>query len=161
MNFNFNQEGQIRRATDILTDFLRQKGLQHTRQREKILNVFLSSGGHLSVEELYGLVKKKASGIGQTTVFRTLKLLCEADIAQEVHFGDKIARYEVKYGHAHHDHLVCVECGECIEAADPRIERLQDKLCEKYEFTPQRHKLEIFGICGKCNRKGVEEKKKR
>lgn len=134
----------------IFTEFLKGKNLKLTRQREEILKVFLNTDRHLSVEDLYNIVKKKDSQIGQATVFRTLKLLCQADIAKEVDLGDKTIRYEHKFGHSHHDHLVCVKCGKFIEAVDPRIENLQDTLCKKFGFSPQKHKMEIFGFCKKC-----------
>ena len=140
------------KAIDIFISFLREKNLQLTRQREEILRCFLSTERHLSVEELYALVRKKDPKVGQTTVFRTLKLLCEADVAREVDFGDRIKRYEVKYGHEHHDHLVCTKCGKFIEAVDDRIEELQEKLCKKFGFTSKSHRLEIFGICKKCKK---------
>lgn len=135
---------------EIFIDFLKKKNLKLTDQREEILNCFLKTERHLSVEALYSIVKAKAPNIGQATVFRTLKLLCQAGLAGEVDFGDKKMRYEHKYGHQHHDHLVCVKCGKFIEVAEPEIERLQNNLCKKREFSAQRHKLEIFGICKQC-----------
>jgi len=137
----------------VFSDFLKTKELRLTAQREKVLEVFLGTDRHLSVEELYNIVKKKAPKIGQATVFRTLKLLCEADIAKEVDLGDRRMRYEHKYGHEHHNHLVCIRCGSFIETVDPKIEKLQDKLCKRFGFFPQRHKTEIFGICKKCSKK--------
>ena len=136
----------------IFVDYLKKKGLKLTDQRQEILNIFLKTDRHLTVEDLYGVVKKKDKNIGQATVFRTLKLLCEADIAKEVDLGDKKVRYEHKYGHKHHDHLVCVECGRFIEAVDPRIEKLQDRLCKRFGFSAQSHKMDIFGICKRCKR---------
>jgi Fur family transcriptional regulator, ferric uptake regulator len=142
----------MNKAIDVFINFLKEKGLHLTHQREEVLRVFLAADKHLSVEELYRLVKKKNSKVGQTTVFRTLKLLCEADLAQEIDFGDRIVRYEVKHKHGHHDHLICMECGKFIEAVDKRIEDLQDKLCKKFGFTPKKHRLEIFGICKQCKK---------
>ena len=139
-------------AVDIFIAFLRGRDLPLTKQREEILLSFLDTDKHLSVEELYSLVKKKDPKVGQTTVFRTLKLLCEADIAREVDFGDRVKRYEVKHGHEHHDHLVCTKCGKFIEAVDERIEELQEKLCKKFGFTSKSHRLEIFGVCKKCKK---------
>ncbi len=140
----------MREEEDIFVEFLRKKNLRLTPQREKILQVFLKTNQHLTVEELYNLIKKRNSDIGQATVFRTLKLLCAAGIAKEVELGDKKIRFEHKYGHPHHDHLVCIECGRFIEVVDVNIEKLQNALCEKFEFLPKRHKLEIFGVCKKC-----------
>lgn len=142
----------MEKALDIFAAFLKGKGLQYTRQREEILREFLKAEKHLSVEELYQIVKNNDPRIGQTTVFRTLKLLCESDIANEIDLGDRIAKYEVKYGHEHHDHLVCTKCGKFIEAVDSRIEELQQKLCSKFGFIPERHRLEIFGVCKECKK---------
>lgn len=137
---------------ELFINYLRKKGLRLTDQRREILGIFLKTDRHLSVEDLYNIVKKKDANIGQATVFRTLKLLCGADIAKEVDLGDKKVRYEHKFGHQHHDHLVCIKCGRFIEAVDPRIEKLQEGLCKRFGFLPQRHKMEIFGICKRCRR---------
>jgi Fur family ferric uptake transcriptional regulator len=135
---------------NIFIEYLKKKNMKLTRQREVILDSFLDSRQHVSVEDFYNVMKKKDATIGHATVFRTLKLLCEADIAKEVELGDKRVRYECNYGHEHHDHLVCVRCGTFIEAVDPAIEKLQDKLCREFSFTPHRHRMEIFGVCKKC-----------
>ncbi len=142
----------MQKTIDIFINFLRKKNLQLTKQREEILIIFLKTDRHLSVEELYNIVKKKDKNIGQTTVFRTLKLLCDAELVKEVNFIDKVTRYEIKYGHQHHDHLVCTECGKFIEAMDPEIEKLQNRLCKKFNFSPARHKMDIFGICERCKK---------
>ena len=134
----------------IFRDFLKKKNLKLTDQREEILKMFLKTDKHLSVEDLYHIAKKRDSGIGHATVFRTLKLLCEAGLANRVDLGGKEIRYEHKYGHRHHDHLVCVECGKFIEAVDQDIEKLQDKLCKKFGFLAQHHKMDIFGVCKQC-----------
>ena len=140
----------------IFVDFLKKKGLKLTRQREVILEVFLKTEKHLSVEDLYKIVKKKDKTIGQATVFRTLRLLSEADLARETDLGDKKKRFEHKYNHTHHDHLVCIECNKLIEAVNPQIEKLQNDLCVKAGFKLLKHRLEIFGICKQCQRKEGE-----
>jgi len=142
----------------IFIDFLQSKHLKLTSQREEILNYFLKTDRHLTVEDLYDVVKKKDPNIGQATVFRTLKLLREAGLANEVDFGDKKVRYEHKYGREHHGHLICLNCGESIEIIYPEIEKLQNALCRKFKFSPQRHKMEIFGICKDCGTKAICEK---
>lgn len=136
----------------IFIDFLKGKDLKLTKQREVILDVFLKIEKHLSTEELYKIVRSKDKNIGQATVFRTLKLLCQAQIAREIDLGDKIKRFEHKYGHKHHDHLICTKCGKYIEALDTDIERLQNELCKRFSFKPAKHRLEIFGICKMCHK---------
>jgi len=141
----------MQKEQQIFNDFLKEKGLKFTEQRDQIFKIFLQTKKHLSVEDLYGIVKKKNSAIGQATVFRTLKLLSQAGIAREINLGDKRVRFE--YDYKHHDHLVCQSCLKLIETVDSEIERLQDALCKKFNFTPTSHRLQIFGICKQCKTK--------
>lgn len=137
-------------AKGVFLSYVKRKGLRSTKQREEILDTFLSAGGHMTIDDLYAIVKKKDPSIGYATVHRNLKLMCESGLADEIKIGNKKARYEQKYGHEHHDHLICLKCGTFIEVNDEKIERLQVKLAEANEFTPQRHKLEIYGLCKRC-----------
>ena len=96
-------------AKTEFTQFLDKKGLRLTKQREKVVDVFLRIERHLSTQDLFEIVRKKDKDISYTTVVRTLKLLVESDICRTVDFGDGIQRYEHKYGHEHHDHLICIK----------------------------------------------------
>ena len=139
-----------RKEFEVFSEFIESKGLRHTLQREKILDIFLSTEKHVSIDELYKLVRKKYRDIGYTTVYRTMKLFSESGLCGEIDFGDGILRFEHKYGHEHHDHLICTKCGKFIEVMKPEIERMQDILTKEYGFIPTKHKLQIFGICKVC-----------
>ncbi|MFW6134114.1 MAG: Fur family transcriptional regulator [Elusimicrobiota bacterium] len=134
--------------------YLKQNDYRWTSQRAAILNTLASSKDHLTADDIYIIVKKNNPKIGRATVFRTLKLMVKAGIARQVNFGEKKARYELKSDEKHHDHLVCILCGRCYEFYDSEIERLQDKIVKKYEFLPKYHRMEIFGVCNKCKKKG-------
>lgn len=140
----------MNKVTEEFRAFLLRQNLQLTHQREVIAAVFAKSKTHLSVEELYALVKKTDKSIGQVTIFRTLKLLAEAGIARTVNLGDKTVRFELNFGKEHHDHLICTSCGKVIEVLDQELEEIQDKLCKRFAFTPSHHRLDIFGKCKKC-----------
>lgn len=140
----------MRKEFQIFAEFIKTKNLRHTPQRDKVLDVFLSTEKHVSVDELYKFVRKRHPDIGYTTVYRTMKLLSESGLCGEIDFGDGVLRFEHKYGHEHHDHLICTRCGKFIETVKPEIEELQDALAKKYSFIPTKHKLQIFGICKKC-----------
>ncbi|MBF0541990.1 MAG: transcriptional repressor [Nitrospirae bacterium] len=137
-------------VTTIFTDFLAKKNLRMTNQRNLILKMFLSTEKHVSSDDLYSLIRKQDNTIGQATVYRTLKLLAEAEIATIVEFGDGVARYEHIYLHQHHDHLICEGCNIHIEVVDDDIERLQVRLAKKYGFTLTSHKMYLYGKCEKC-----------
>ena len=135
---------------DIFRNCIREKGLRNTRQREVILDAFLSSGKHITVEELFSAIKEEHPEIGYATVHRNLSLFYECGLADEIKIGKQKTRYEQKVGHEHHDHLICTKCGRFIEVQDEKIEKLQNKLAEANDFIPMRHKLEIYGLCKKC-----------
>lgn len=140
------------RAVDCFKDFIKKKKLRLTKQREDIVLTFLKKEGHLGIDELYSMLRQKNKNIGYATVWRTLNLLKEARIAAEVNFAGKKSRFEHLFGHEHHDHLICVKCGRCIEVVDPRIEKLQEKLGKKHSFKIDNHRMEIFGVCKKCQK---------
>lgn len=135
----------------IFESHIRKKNLKHTEQRTQILMTFLETERHLTAEELYVLVRKKYPSVGYATISRTLKLLCDCGLCSELRVEDGVTRYEHLYGHDHHDHLICIECGSFVEVVSPEIERLQEKLAQANGFTIKRHRLEIYGICKKCS----------
>ncbi len=134
----------------IFERYLADRKLRMTNQRRQILETFLKTRHHVSPEELYRLVKKKDSSIGQATVYRTLKLLNEAGLASQVELGDGVVRYEHKYGQEHHDHLICTNCKKEVEVFDPDIEELQEKLAQRHGFVLTHHKMYLYGLCREC-----------
>jgi len=141
-----------REKKKVFREFISQKGLKSTRQRDVILDAFLSSDRHLSIEELYLKLRAKHPSIGYATVYRTLKLFAESGIAREIQFGDGQTRYEHVNEGEHHDHLVCTRCGTIIEFENEAIEKLQDEVAARHDFLIETHKLELYGICAKCRR---------
>src|SRR5256712_13868780 len=144
---------------EVFYKHIQKKGLKRTAQRGLILDVFLRTEGHMSGEDLYRLVSEKDPGVGQTTVYRTLRLLTDAGLAREVRFGDGRAHYEHNYKHQHHDHMICSECGRIIEFYSPQLEAIQDAMAAKHKFELTSHLLRMIGICGDCRR--LERGKKR
>jgi Fur family ferric uptake transcriptional regulator len=140
-------------ATQQLSEYLAGQGLKATSQRNAILQVFINAGSHLSAEELYSRVKKERPRIGYATVYRTLKLLSEAGLAEERRFADGFTRYEYRASEGHHDHLICTRCGDIIEFENERIEELQSDVARKKHFQVLSHKLEIYGLCSVCQAK--------
>ncbi len=145
--------------------YLREQRLKSTSQRDAIVEVFLDGTGHVSVEELYGRVRERHPGIGYATVYRTMKLLTECGIADERHFRNAEARYEVAEKD-HHDHLICERCGKIVEFEEERIEALQEQTARRLGFELRGHKMELYGICRSCRAEastpgGREKRRKR
>lgn len=151
-------ERKLKEEIELFHSYLRQNGLKKTYQKDLILETFLSSEGHLSVEDVYGLVKKKDKRVGIVTVFRTLKSLTACGIAREIMLGDGLTRFEHSYHHPHHHHIVCTECQKAIEFLSPDLERVQTEIVGKYRFQPVHCRFQIYGICEDCReqRESVE-----
>ncbi len=137
----------MKEELDVFHRHLAKERLKRTSQRDLILEVFLETEDHVSVEELYDMVKRRDTTVGFTTVYRTMRLLVEARLAREVNFNDGRTRYEHEYKHDHHDHLICTECDALIEFVSPEIERLQEEIAQKFGFVITDHSHRIFGVC--------------
>ncbi|MEC7786525.1 MAG: transcriptional repressor, partial [Nitrospinota bacterium] len=89
--------------------------------------------------------------IGIATLYRTMKLLMDAGLAEMHTFNDKTT-YERLYKVRHHDHLICKVCDKTVEFEHPLIEKYQIEVCERHGFTLKSHRMELFGVCNDCQK---------
>jgi Fur family ferric uptake transcriptional regulator len=143
-----SEESALDRARHQLAEHLERQGLKHTRQRDAILQAFVESTGHVTSEQLYEAVRDRNPEIGAATVYRTLKLLCEAGVAQQRFFRDGVTLYE--YEHHHHDHLICIGCGDIVEFRNDVIEEEQRKVATQHGYTLTNHRHHLYGECPRC-----------
>src|SRR5258706_14641517 len=125
-DFRHNDTGELKERWRA---YIQDHRLNTTAQREAIVEQFLRTRDHVSIDELLLKVRKRHPKVGYATVYRTLKLLVDSGLAVERQFGDGQARYEVVGDH--HDHLICVKCGLILEFEDDEIERLQDRIASR------------------------------
>ena len=121
------------------------KGVKLTEQRKIIAKTMSNSQDHPDVDELYKRASKIDSKISIATVYRTVKLFEEAGIVAKHDFKGGKARYE-ELNESHHDHLIDIKTGEIIEFVDEEIEKLQQKVADKYGYKLVDHKLELYGV---------------
>ena len=143
----------ISKEEQLLKKFLEEKNLRSSTKRTTILKSFLKEEGHITAEELYRKVVRNDRSIGIATVYRTLKLFHEAGLARMSRFGKWEAHYEHNYQHTHHDHLLCLKCGNIIEFENPDIEKIQERIAKKHRFNIASHRLELYGKCSECSSK--------
>ena len=139
-------------AIERFKDYLKEHNLRYTRQREDILKKILDTKGHFEIENIVLDFKKQNLNVSRSTIYRTLNILKELGIVNEVIKFKNKTLYEVAL-REHHDHLVCEKCGKIIEFHSKEIEELQNKICNDYNFQPTFHRLEIYGICEDCREK--------
>lgn len=142
---------RLEEALDRLKLHLKNQGLRSTKQREAILEAFLSENSHVSVEELYDRLHSSHPSIGHATVYRCMSVFVEAGIAKEGRFHEGRVRYEPGFDAGHHDHLICLDCGQIEEFEDSTIERIQEEIAGSRGFAVKFHRLELYGLCRKCS----------
>lgn len=131
---------------------LRRLGLKVTHPRMKILEVFRGhAGSHLCAEEIYRLLGEQGHEIGLATVYRVLAQLDEVGaISRQVFDGTKSV-YEINKG-IHHDHIVCLKCGQVKEFDDDLIEGRQREIALENGYRLAQHSLTLYGYCQECER---------
>jgi Fur family ferric uptake transcriptional regulator len=134
----------------------RRRGVRWTAQRQVIVETFLASGEHITVDELHRRVRDIDRTVSAATVYRTVNMLEKIGFAHRRDFGGASASFESAFEKAHHDHLVCVACGAITEFHHDRIEELQDEVAREHGFRLSHHRMELYGLCAECLRKGVE-----
>ena len=145
------------KALDAFRRHLQDHGLPVTHQRLAVAEAIFFSGEHLSAEDVAMRVAQRGGAIGTATVYRTLDLLVRSGLVAQHDFGDGFKRYEPQAGEgagggaaAAHEHCICSSCGKVMEFSNDRLERMIALLAEEVEFRPHRHRLEVYGLCRRC-----------
>ncbi|MBM4043487.1 MAG: transcriptional repressor [Planctomycetes bacterium] len=141
--------------------FLKRRGLKLTAEREAILARAFAKHRHFEAEDLLFEMRQGGSRVSKATIYRTLPLLVKCGLLREVIHGEKHAHYEHVFGHGHHDHMVCVQCGRVIEFSSQELERIQNRLCRRFGFEAESHRMQISGSCAKCSGTMRKSKAKR
>ena len=139
---------------EVLENFkklLKSNNLKYTTQRELILKIIYDNDGHFTPEDIYNLIKESYPevNLGIATIYRTLTLLEDASIVSSISFGTQGKKYEFGLTE-HHDHLVCLACGNIEEFYDETIELQQEKIAKKFNFKMSDHVMKITGTCSAC-----------
>lgn len=138
----------VAQAMDTFRKRLQDAGLKSTRQRDTIVEAFFRLDTHISADELLEEVRKDTPTIGYATVYRTLKLLVEQDLAVPKNFGEGMTRYDPIHDQdADHDHLICVDCRKIIEFNDEILSARLLELASARGYKVRRKKLEIYAEC--------------
>ncbi len=136
--------------TEVFKEYLAQKGMRATPEREVILAEVFANHDHFDVEELIMRLRQKGLRISRASVYRTMALLVESGLVQEVYVEDGHMHYEHIYGHEHHCHLRCLGCRKIVEFRNGSVEEAEKRIGEAHDFTVTGHKLEIYGYCAAC-----------
>ncbi|MFJ2225204.1 Fur family transcriptional regulator [Streptomyces anulatus] len=134
-------------STDWKTD-LRQRGYRLTPQRQLVLEA-VDALEHATPDDILCEVRRTASGVNISTVYRTLELLEELGLVSHAHLGHGAPTYHLADRH-HHIHLVCRDCADVIEADLSVVAEFTEKLRADFGFETDMKHFAIFGRCAGC-----------
>jgi Fur family transcriptional regulator, ferric uptake regulator len=130
---------------------LKSSGLKATAPRLKILEIFQKSPQrHMTAEDVYKVLLAEEGDIGLATVYRVLTQFEQAGLLKRNHFETGKAVFELNEG-AHHDHIVCLDCGHVEEFVDSEIEKRQERIAQGLGFKLEEHALSMYGHCERKN----------
>ena len=132
-------------------EILKKNNLKFTIQREVVLKTLYNNNDHFTPENLYFLIKNRypSLNIGIATIYRTLNLLEESDVATSLSFGTQGKKFELG-NKPHHDHMICKNCGLIIEFEDKTIEEKQEQIAKEKGFKLTGHLMQLYGLCKNC-----------
>ncbi len=138
---------------------LRQRGVRLTRQRKILLDLIDKTGQHLDAERLFQLAKEKDPKLNRVTVYRTLKLLKEGGLVDELdlmHQAGEQHYYETRRKQEH-AHVICLGCGKVEEFFGEPLQRLRKQIETHFGFQIVLARTEVGGYCPHCQTLRAQE----
>jgi|SRR5579862_6132009 len=142
-----------------IQDSLRERGVRLTRQRRLLLGLIDSSGLHLDAESLYQMAKEQDPKLNRVTVYRTLKLLKEGGLVDELdlaHFQGEKHYYETRMKQEH-AHIICLRCGRVEEFFGEQLQAVRGQVQSQFGFEIVFARTEIGGYCSHCRALRAQE----
>ncbi len=136
-----------------------EQGLRLTRQRKILLDLIDRTGQHLDAERLYQMAKEKDPKLNRVTVYRTLKLLKEGGLVDELdlmHQAGEQHYYETRRKQEH-AHVICLSCGKVEEFFGEPLQRLRRQIESHFGFQIVLARTEVGGYCSHCQSLRAQE----
>ena len=130
----------------VFRRYLKSLNLKYTPERADILNAIIEHDGVFEVDELMAEMSRRGYRVSKATVYRTIKLLQEAGIITQALFDSKQSHYQLIYGKAPRDYMVCMKTGRLIEFTDDELANVRNRICAEHGWEAVGHRFQIYGI---------------
>ena len=130
------------------TETSAERAFRPTAQRTLVLDVVANADTHLTAAEVYERVRQREPRIGYGTVYRSLHLLAEHGLIQELTFADQSSRYDGRT--ERHDHVHCLKCGVLVDVEVPVALMARHVAEERSGFRITSHHTVFSGLCPRC-----------
>lgn len=133
-----------------IVDSLREEGHRITPQRIAIMDYLLNTEEHPSAELVHTTVKKRYPMVSLSTVYKTLDLLREKRLVNEIEIEGE-SRFDAHVDD--HINLVCLNCGKIEDVDEKALRNIQSKIAKRSEYHIIKGSFELHGYCGRCKSK--------
>ena len=130
----------------VFRRYLLSQNLKYTSERADILNAIIDQDGLFEAEVLMTSIRKGNYQVSKATLYRSLKLLREAGIIQEVIIDGKQSHYQLIYGRKPIDTMVCMRTGERMEFSSGELIEWRDSICKEHGWDSVGHRVVIYAL---------------
>lgn len=131
-----------------IIEAFRKKGYKATPQRIAIVKYALQNPTHPTAQSIYQKVREEYPTVSLATVYKTLKVLKELDLIQELPFSQGRTRFDPNI--TPHINMVCLKCGKIVDLTSNEIRSVIKQVAESAKFKLTGQRLDIYGFCEKC-----------
>lgn len=155
LNVSHQKQFDMINPIGVFKEYCKKKEMRYTPEREVILAEIYRKDGHFDADDLFLRIRNRFPKlkVAKGSIYRTLPHLISAGLVRESYMKGSRSYYEHTLGHAHHDHMRCIDCGEVSEFHVKEAEEIQEAICEQRNFKLIRHIHILIGHCEKCRNK--------
>jgi Fur family ferric uptake transcriptional regulator len=124
-------------------------GYRITSPRRSLADLVIDLDGHFTASELASAGRQRGLRIGRATLFRALEVMIELGVVERLDLPSGEHAYVV-CAPSHHHHVVCSHCGRTAEAEDEGLAEAVRRIERQSGFRIDSHRLEMFGLCRRC-----------
>ena len=130
--------------------YLVSKTIRPSLQRIKILEYLLKRRNHPTVDMIYNDLIGDIPTLSKTTIYNTLKLFVDKEVAIVINIEDNETRYDADT--SIHGHFKCVQCDGVFDFS-VRSESLSFAGIEGFSISE--HHIYLKGMCRVCKSKDI------
>lgn len=153
-------EIDVSNEMNLLRRRMAEHGFKSTPQRDEIARWVFTTHDHFTVDDIIHNFRERGRKISTATAYRVVQMMLQLNLLLEHDFGRGTRYYEHTPGHAHHDHIICNDCGKIFEFSNDDMEKLKNEISAKMGFAMTRHTLSIYGDCTRCTPEEKEARRK-
>lgn len=125
---------------------LKSLGQKYTPERAQILDVLLRMDDVFEADRLLEEMRRRGYRVSKATIYRTIKLLQDAGIIQQILLDSEQAHYQLVYGRRPRDLLIRVDTNEVVAIDVPELAKIRDRVCAELGLRPESHRFQIFAV---------------